>query len=52
MSRVTFTPTDTPGMRRWRKRLFITLARNAASPVGYFDLPADRTVTVGETIPV
>jgi K+ transporter len=38
------------GMNPWRKRLFLTLARNAAYPVGYFQLPDDRTATVGERV--
>jgi KUP system potassium uptake protein len=33
------------GMARWRKRLFARLARRAASPIGYFRLPAGRTRT-------
>ena len=37
-------------MRRWRKRLFVAMARNAASPVDYFKLPRDRTVSVGSQI--
>jgi KUP system potassium uptake protein len=50
LSRITIQPTNAPGMRRWRKALFVTLARNAASPVEYFCLPAERTVTMGSTI--
>jgi KUP system potassium uptake protein len=34
----------------WRKRLFMFLARNAASPVAYFGLPSDRTVFIGAQI--
>jgi KUP system potassium uptake protein len=34
----------------WRKRLFLALAHNAASPVEYFRLPADRTVAMGVTV--
>ena len=34
----------------WRKRLFLALAHNAASPVEYFRLPADRTVAMGATV--
>ena len=37
-------------MNTWRKRLFLTLARNAANPVVYFRLPDDRTVTMGERV--
>ena len=46
-------PTDRPGgMRRWRKQLYVALARNASSPADYFHLPADRTVTVGSAIDI
>jgi KUP system potassium uptake protein len=34
----------------WRKRLFLALAHNAASPTGYFNLPEDRTVSMGATV--
>jgi KUP system potassium uptake protein len=50
LSRITITPTDAPGMSRWRKRLFVTLARNAASPIEHFSLPTERTVAVGTQI--
>ena len=40
-------PTSARNMARWRKRLFAAMARNSASPVDYFCLPLDRTVTVG-----
>ena len=38
------------GMMPWRKRLFVALARNSASPVDYFKLPGDRTVSIGSQI--
>jgi KUP system potassium uptake protein len=50
LSQITIVPTRASGMRRWRKRLFIVLARNSATPVVYFRLPDERTVTVGERI--
>jgi KUP system potassium uptake protein len=50
LSQITIVPSDAPGMARWRKRLFLHLAHNAASPVAYFRLPDDRTVTMGEQI--
>jgi KUP system potassium uptake protein len=43
-------PTDAPGMARWRKKLFTTIARNAADPVPYFGLPDDRTVVMGSHV--
>jgi KUP system potassium uptake protein len=29
-------------MWRWRKKLFIVMARNAANPAEYFGLPEDQ----------
>jgi KUP system potassium uptake protein len=50
LSRMILVATAAPGMRRWRKRLFMTLARNAANPVAYFGLPDDRTIVMGSHI--
>jgi KUP system potassium uptake protein len=50
LSHITIARTDAPGMQAWRKRLFITLSRNAASPVEYFALPAERTVIMGSQV--
>ncbi|HEX8752136.1 MAG TPA: potassium transporter Kup [Solirubrobacterales bacterium] len=50
LSQLALTPRPAPWYRRWRKRLFVTMARNAASPVEYFHLPPNRTVTVGSAI--
>jgi KUP system potassium uptake protein len=52
VSRITITPTDTPEMKRWRKDLFVGLARNAASPIDAFRLSSDRTVTMTSEIAV
>jgi KUP system potassium uptake protein len=52
ISRITIIPTKAPGMARWRKRLFVALARNAANPVAYFGLPDDRTVVMGSHVEV
>lgn len=52
MSQIRLHPTDVPGLRRWRKRLFVALARNASSPVDYFRLPEDRTIIMGSHIDV
>jgi KUP system potassium uptake protein len=52
LSRITITPTDAPPLRRWRKRLFIAMARNAASPIEAFRLPTERTVIIGSQIAV
>jgi len=52
VSRITITPTDQPGMSRWRKLLFVAMARNAASPIEAFRLPVDRTATASALIGV
>jgi KUP system potassium uptake protein len=46
ISRMTIAPTDAPGMSQWRKKLFVTMARNAADPAEYFRLPEARTVSM------
>jgi KUP system potassium uptake protein len=50
VSRITITPTDAPGMRPWRKNLFIAMARNASSAIDHFGLPGDRTVIMGSRV--
>jgi KUP system potassium uptake protein len=50
VSRMTIIPTSHPGMSRWRKLLFVTLARNSASPIDHFGLSPDRTVMVGSQV--
>jgi KUP system potassium uptake protein len=42
-------PTD---LRGWEKKLFVAIARNAASPIESFHLPSDRTVAMGSSIEV
>jgi KUP system potassium uptake protein len=50
LSEIDVTPTGAPGMARWRKHLFVAMARNAASQAEYFRLPRDRTVILGSSI--
>ncbi|QKG22364.1 potassium transporter Kup [Actinomadura verrucosospora] len=52
LSRGVLRLTRAPGMRRWRKRLFLALARNAENPAEYFALPETRTVHMGSQIDV
>ncbi len=52
LSRILIAPTREPGMARWRKKIFVTMARNAASPIEHFGLPIDRTVAMGSQISV
>ena len=41
---------DAPGMRPWRKKLFLALSRTSTSPVEFFGLPEHRIVTMGSYI--
>ena len=50
VSRMTIVPTAAPGMSRWRKQLFIGMARNATSPIDHFRLPSPRTVMTGSQV--
>jgi KUP system potassium uptake protein len=34
-------------MARWRKRLYILLARNAPSAAAFFEIPPNRVVELG-----
>jgi KUP system potassium uptake protein len=52
VSRITIVPSDSPGMARWRKKLFLGIARNAGNPVEFFALPEERTVVFGSLIPL
>ena len=52
ISRMNIVPTDAPGMHRWRKALFIFMARNATSPITHFKLPGDRTMIMGSQVEV
>jgi KUP system potassium uptake protein len=50
LSRMTIVTTDAPGMAKWRKKLFMAVARNSANPVVYFGLPDDQTVVMGSRV--
>jgi KUP system potassium uptake protein len=52
LSRAQLSRTRAPGMVRWRKALFLGIARNAGNPAELFGLPPDRTVVMGGTIDV
>jgi KUP system potassium uptake protein len=50
VSRMSIVPTQSPGISRWRKYMFVAMARNATSPIEHFALPSDRTVTMGSQV--
>jgi KUP system potassium uptake protein len=50
VSRMTILPQGGRGLNAWRKRLFVTMARNANSPIDHFQLPIDRTIMTGSQV--
>ncbi len=50
LSSETILPGKTPGMPRWRARLFALLARNAQRTTAFFSLPPNRVVELGMQI--
>jgi KUP system potassium uptake protein len=50
LSRITIERGSDREMMTWRKRLFIGLAHNAATPAAYFCLPDDRTVVMASRV--
>ncbi|MBV9919891.1 MAG: potassium transporter Kup, partial [Pseudonocardia sp.] len=50
LSRMTIERGSQPGMSTWRKRLFIGLSHNAASPAANFGLPVEQTVIMGSRV--
>jgi KUP system potassium uptake protein len=52
VSKITLRCTQDPGMATWRKRLFITLAHNAASQAEVLHLPEQDTIILSAEVPV
>jgi KUP system potassium uptake protein len=52
ISRGAIRRTRAKGMTRWRKGLFVALAHNAADPAARFQLPSQRTVTMGSDVDI
>lgn len=52
VSKIAIEATRSPGMAFWRKKLYVTMARNAADPADYFRLPAHQTITTSDPIPL
>jgi KUP system potassium uptake protein len=50
LSTMALRPGTTPGMSRWRKRLFLATAQITADAADYFRLPRERTVIMGSRI--
>ena len=47
LGRMTIRVTSRPGLARWRKHLFATMARNARDATDFFRIPSNRVVELG-----
>jgi KUP system potassium uptake protein len=52
LGRETLLPSGQSRMGRWRKKLFIVMARNAQSATAFFNLPPNRVLELGAQIQV
>jgi KUP system potassium uptake protein len=52
LGRETVIATGTSRMARWRKKLFIIMARNAQSATAFFGLPPNRVVELGAQVQI
>lgn len=51
-SRALIVSAPTPGMMKWRERLFIILSRNAMNAADFFKIPTNRVVEMGTRIEI
>ncbi|MBZ0068510.1 MAG: potassium transporter Kup [Thiobacillus sp.] len=51
-SRENLIPTHGKGMSIWREHIFAAMARNAASPMSFFQIPANRVVELGAQLEI
>ena len=51
-SRENLIPTRGEGMMIWREHIFAAMARNAASPMTFFKIPANRVVELGAQLEI
>jgi KUP system potassium uptake protein len=47
LNRVNFVSTPTPGMARWRERLFAAMSRNSTSAAQFFNIPSEQITELG-----
>ena len=52
LSRQTLLPSESPGMRIWREKLFAWMLRNAESAMEFFRLPTNRVVELGSQVEI
>jgi KUP system potassium uptake protein len=50
VSRITIVADEHSPLPKWQGKLFLSIARNAASAIDHFGLPTDRTVSIGAQV--
>jgi KUP system potassium uptake protein len=52
LGRETLIVTESPGLARWRERLFALMARNAVRATTFFRLPPERVIELGVQVEI
>lgn len=52
ISRAMIVASPTPGMTKWRERLFVSLSRNAMNAADFFKIPTNRVIEMGTRIEI
>ena len=52
VSRALIVSSPTPGMVKWRERLFLALSKNAVNAADFFQIPANRVIEMGTKIEI
>jgi KUP system potassium uptake protein len=52
LGRESFVTTGNSGMAKWRKKMFVLMARNARPATEFFSLPPDRVIEIGTQIQI
>jgi KUP system potassium uptake protein len=47
-----FRPSPNSVMPRWQSALFVSMARNASDATGFYHLPSNRTIELGEQVAI
>ncbi len=52
ISRAMIVASATPGMSKWRERLFVSLSRNAMNAADFFKIPTNRVIEMGTRVEI
>jgi KUP system potassium uptake protein len=52
VSRAVIVASPTPGMMKWRERLFVSLSKNAMNAADFFNIPTNRVIEMGTRVEI